>query len=158
MNNYPILGADHQPPDIFLKGLGDLSNVMVWVKFRDNPTVSTQETFATVVKSHYICGKLGGFNSGHFHIFSAGWTDLEEGKMMKYKDETAGNPACLHGLSGIEVKGRYARFFLDIGSADELSLEILLNMLIGFSRDIVPLDQVIIGGAKSERPGNYDVP
>merc|ERR1712217_519557 len=70
---------------------------------------------------------------------------------MGYKSHSHDNlPACIHELGQLEFKAHWARFFLDIGTTDELSLDILINMLIGFSTDYVTILQIILGGDNIE--------
>lgn len=38
--------------------------------------------------------------------------------------------------SDAEFKGSWARFHVDLGTADELALDVLLNMLVGFSFEV----------------------
>ena len=39
-----------------------------------------------------------------------------------------------------------------MGTSDELSLDILINTLIGFSRDLAGLQRVVVGGVNSDWP------
>jgi len=41
--------------------------------------------------------------------------------------------------SDAEFKGSWARFHIDLGTADELAFDILINMLVGFSFEVRPL-------------------
>jgi hypothetical protein len=38
-----------------------------------------------------------------------------------------------------EFKGSWARFHVDLGTADELAFDVLINMLVGFSFEVFRL-------------------
>lgn len=38
-----------------------------------------------------------------------------------------------------EFKGSWARFHVDLGTADELAMDVLINMLVGFSFEVCRL-------------------
>jgi len=41
---------------------------------------------------------------------------------------------------------------LDMGTCDELSLDVLINSFMGFSRDLAGLKRIVVGGANSDWP------
>merc|ERR1712118_539231 len=101
------------------------------------------------IKAFFIVGKLGGYNSLNLQTFFAGDADPS---FFQYNDTEAEQkiPACFHELGNIEFKGRWARFFLDIGTADELSIDVLINLLVGLSSDVIPIAQIILGGENDD--------
>jgi hypothetical protein len=57
-------------------------------------------------------------------------------------------PACVfHAMGGPEYKGRWARAWFDLGSADEMCVDVLINSLITFCREYFGLKTLVIGGA-----------
>ena len=45
-------------------------------------------------------------------------------------------PSCVfHAMGGPEYKGKWARAWFDLGSADELCVDVLINAFIQFSRE-----------------------
>ena len=48
----------------------------------------------------------------------------------------------MHECTDVEFKGSWARFHLDMGTADELAFDILINMLVGFSAEVAGFTQV----------------
>merc|ERR1712224_719476 len=113
------------------------------VEFKDFPGDSVREDFEEAIKAFFITGRLGGFNSLNLQVFFSGEAELT---FFHYSNNDAKDkmPACFHELGNIEFNGRWARFFVDMGTTDELSSDILINMLIGFSKDIFTLSQIII--------------
>jgi hypothetical protein len=151
-----ILGknsGDFSVPIVTFRDLEDLSSLWVWVEFKDYPGDLTKENFDEAIKAFFIAGKLGGFNSLNLQVFFSGEAELS---FFQYNLHDARDkmPSCFHELGDIEYDGRWARFFLDMGTTDELSPDILINMLIGFSKDITTLSQIILGGENSnwQRP------
>lgn len=60
--------------------------------------------------------------------------------------------ACFHELGNIEFRDSWARFSLDMGTTDELSLDILINLLIGFSKEFTTFTEIILGGENLDWP------
>lgn len=132
-------------PKIIFRELEDPSNLWLWIQFENEPTARDKENFEEAIKAFFITGRLGGFNSLNLQVFYAGEIDIS---FFKYKtdDTDKKTPAYFHELGDIEYKGTWARFFLDIGTADELSVDILVNMLVGFSKEFVALSKIVLGG------------
>jgi hypothetical protein len=145
LNSKEQLEQNISSTKITFRKVEDYSYMWVWVEFSDYPTNRVKENFEDAIKSFYITGKLGGFNSLNLQIFYAGEVELS---WFKYNNEEIHSkiPACFHELGTIEFKGCWTRFFLDMGTTDELSIDILINVLIGFSKDFATITQVILGG------------
>lgn len=72
----------------------------------------------------------------------------------------------MHELSEIETNGLWARiksisnsvwihefsFRLDMGTADELCLDVLINTILTFSKEYVGIKNLIIGGVNKDWP------
>jgi hypothetical protein len=43
---------------------------------------------------------------------------------------------CAVCASDVEFKGSWGRFHIDLGTADELAFDVLLNTLVGFSHEV----------------------
>jgi hypothetical protein len=56
-------------------------------------------------------------------------------------------PSCVfHAMGGPEYKGKWARAWFDLGSADELCVDVLINAFIQFSREYFGIKTLVIGG------------
>lgn len=111
-----------------------------------------------------MLGRLGAFNSGNlqmsqgrgiaegaydntrlasaagsvFHDFSPR-TDLDDGR--------GGSVAVTDEDGALEIQGRWARAWVNLGTADELAFDVLLNALQTLATEEVPaLSKVIVGG------------
>lgn len=58
----------------------------------------------------------------------------------------------LHDVGEAEYKGSWARFRVDMGTCDELAIDVLINMLLGFSKDFCGLRKIYVGGANRSWP------
>jgi len=141
--------GDLTTPKVSFRLLKDFSNIWIWVQFKAYPSDSEKENFEEAIKAFFITGKLGGFNSINLQIFYSGETDFSFFHYCnKDADETI--PAFLHELGKIEFKGKWARFYLDMGTCDELSLDILVNLLIGFSKEFSTFSHIVFGGENTD--------
>lgn len=136
-------------PKVTFRQLEDMSNLWVWLEFKAHPSNLDRDNLQEAIKAFFIVGKLGGYNSLNLQMFFAGDADPS---FFQYNDTEAEQkiPACFHELGEIEFRGKWARFFLDIGTADELSIDVLLNMLLGFSKDFFPITKILMGGDNAD--------
>eukprot|EP00959_Pyramimonas_sp_CCMP1952_P184584 3859593-Pyramimonas_sp.AAC.3 len=94
---------------------------------------------------------------------------LEQGQEisnMKYDVQKATDEpllALFHNMDEVEYEGNWARFWIDLGTADELSIDILINSLTQLSREYVGIKQLVVGGYNddwregTERKGGGDL-
>lgn len=61
-------------------------------------------------------------------------------------------PALMHNMSPLEVRGDWARFWVDLGTSDAFALDVLINTLQCLDRDIVEIEEVLIGGLQEDWP------
>ena len=144
----------------------------LWFEAGGDPNAKTQnwtpgdaELLDGVLTAWFMLGRLGGFNSGNlqmsqgagiasteydttqlasaatsvFHDFSPR-TDLD--------DDGKGNSRPITDEDGsIEVQGKWARAWVNCGTADELAFDVLLNALATLANEDVPaLSKVMVGG------------
>ena len=60
----------------------------------------------------------------------------------------------LHDVGETEFRGTWARFQVDMGTCDEMAFDVLINALLGFSKDFFGLKKIYVGG----RNKNWPVP
>merc|ERR1712217_62886 len=127
---------------IIFRKLKNFSNLNIMIEFKDDLLERDRDNFEDAIKAFFITGKLGGFNSLNLQVFFSGEIELS---FFNYsQNETSKIPAYLHNLGLIEFKGCWARFNLDMGTTDELSIDILTNVLIGFSHEYATILQIVI--------------
>ena len=123
------------------------NNLWIWVESH-NPIAEQEEPLVDeVFKAWFVLGKLGGFNSENMQVQS----NFFEVSRMTYDMELANGesdvPACVfHAMGGPEYKGRWARAWFDLGSADEMCVDVLINAFIQLSREYFGIKTLVIGG------------
>jgi len=143
--NYVKGFSDFAEIQVSFRDIIDLSDLWIWIRFQTLPRQSDRDDLCDVVNAYYISGKLGGFNSLNLQIFFAGEADLNS-FTYDNKSGSLAAPAYFHDYTSAEFKGIWACFKLDLGTADELSIDVLINILIGFSRNFSCLSEIVFGG------------
>ena len=128
----------------------DPFNCWIWIKFSESPTQDEKNYIDGVFDSWYVIGRLGGFNSENLQSHDEG-ADLS---WMSYDSERACStlPSLMHNIGQLEYQGQWARCWVDLGTCDPLSIDILINSLRQIDIDIVELQEVIIGGENEDWP------
>ena len=57
-------------------------------------------------------------------------------------------PSCFHNIGDLEFQGTVGRVWIDMGTADMLALDVLVNALTVLSSDHVGIKRLTIGGEK----------
>lgn len=131
----------------------------------NNWTPEDADLLDGVLTAWFMLGRLGGFNSENLQLSqgrgvasrSYDTAPLATAATAVFHDfsprtDVASPSLGNNGNEGeeegaIEVQGRWARAWVNLGSADELALDILLNSLATLAAEEVPaLSRVIVGG------------
>lgn len=112
------------------------------------PSPMEQQYVEEVFSSWFLLGKLGGFNAENLQVQEAG-TDIS---YLSYDLETASNSfmALMHNTSEFEYQGTWGRCWFDLGTADAIALDVLINALEQLSKDYVTIKQIVIGGENED--------
>jgi len=127
----------------------DPTNLWVWMELYDYPMESERKLVEEVVDAWFTLGHLGAYNCLNLQVLEQG----QEVSNMKYDLKHAAEESLLalfHNMDEVEYKGNWARFWLDMGTADELSVDILINSLTQLSREYVGIKQLVIGGVNDD--------
>eukprot|EP00963_Diacronema_lutheri_P008435 scaffold752_cov322-Pavlova_lutheri.AAC.32 len=126
----------------------DNFSLWVWWELDDVPGSAEREALEEVVKSWFLLGRLGAFNTMNLQVFEK----EEDVSHMKYSQKIAREaPAALfHSMSEFEYNGKWARCWFDLGTADELALDVLINTLNGMLEHMIPIRRVVFGGENSD--------
>jgi hypothetical protein len=66
-------------------------------------------------------------------------------------------PSLMHNMGAVEFNGAWAKCWFDLGTADALALDVLLNALETLSLDYVSIQRVVIGEEPEEvEEGDFD--
>ena len=135
----------------------DVNQFSLWVWVELNPKASTEdkEVLAEVFKAWYVLGKLGGFNDSRLQVAEYAITAVHAISNMPYQLPAKGDEPCyFHAMGDCQFKGNWMRCWyalmrrccgerahgrvrrrFDMGTADEIALDMLINSLDTFSQE-----------------------
>ena len=128
----------------------DPFNCWIWLKFLEVPAQGERNYIDGVLDSWYVIGRLGGFNAENMQTNDSG-SDLS---WMNYDNDEASKamPALMHNLGQLEYQDSWARFWVDFGTSDSLTIDVLINVLRQLDSDVVQIEELFIGGVNSNWP------
>ena len=128
----------------------DPFNCWIWLRFPMALGQGERGYLETALDSWFFLGKLGGFNAENLQAHEAGaelsWLAWDGGSAAQAL------PALMHNMSPLEVRGDWARFWVDLGTSDAFALDVLINTLQCLDRDIVEIEELLIGGLQEDWP------
>lgn len=128
----------------------DWFNLWIWLEFTDFPTEREKQLIDELFNSWFLLGKLGGFNAINMQVQEAG-LDISQ---LDYDSALVedGMMSVMHNMADVEYEDNWARCWVDLGTADAIALDILINALQQFSQDYVGIEQIIVGGQNENWP------
>ena len=124
--------------------------VTLWFESSTPWTPDAADLLDGVLTAWFLLGRLGGFNSSNLQL-SRG-----DGIAARSYDAAllpSASLATLHDCGEVETRGTLARASVNLGTADELALDVLANALGTLARDAVPsLTRFVVGGDRPEWP------
>lgn len=141
-------GEDALPEVVFRSS--DSFDLWFWMELYSPPAEAEIEMLQEVVNSWYMLGRLGAFNSGNLQVLYSPSGMKDD---MEYESEGVDGdvlPSSLHDMSPLESNGSSVRFWVDMGTSDELAIDILLNALISFSKEHVGIRRITVGGENED--------
>ncbi|WP_320674587.1 DUF3531 family protein [Prochlorococcus sp. MIT 1341] len=122
----------------------DPFNCWLWLRFAHVPSHGERKYLDGILDSWYVIGRLGGFNAENLQAHQES-NDLS---FMNYDNDQASLaiPALMHNLGQVEYKDSWARFWVDFGTCDSISIDILINLLSHTDSQLLDLEEIVIGG------------
>lgn len=141
--------GEDAPPDVVFRR-ADSFDLWLWLELYSPPAEAEVEMLQEVVNSWYMLGRLGAYNSANLQVLysASGIRDELEYETGGVDSEML--PSSLHDMNPLESNGSWVRFWVDMGTSDELALDILLNALINFSKEHVGIRQIVVGGENDD--------
>ena len=123
----------------------------LWFEFCDPPSSREKELLDSCIKAWFLVGKLGGFNSQNQQVHMNASDDLA---FFEYRTEDLEESmgSFIHDCGEVEYRKTWARVRVDMGTADEIALDVLINMMIGYSKDWAGLKKIYLGGSNKSWP------
>ncbi len=129
----------------------DPFNCWIWLRFAHPPGQGERGYVETAFDSWFFLGKLGGFNAENLQTHEQEGAELS---WMVYSADDAATamPALMHNLGQLEYQGAWARCWVDLGTSDAFALDVLINTLGQLDRDVVEIEELVIGGVNEDWP------
>ncbi|MDB9345275.1 DUF3531 family protein [Nodularia spumigena CS-586/05] len=125
-------------------------DVWIWLKFTTIPSGREKQYLEEVFNSWFYLGKLGAFNAENLQVQKTGL----EISYMNYDPEGYDKSllALMHNMGEFEYEGQWARCWFDMGTADAIALDILINALKQLNQEYVAIEELYIGGENEDWP------
>lgn len=117
----------------------------IWFELYGSPSDRDVDLLGSVLQSWYVMGRLGAFNSSNLQLASSSMEydplyDADKGfKVM---------PSSFHDIGNVEFQDNWGRVWVDLGTADFFSIDVLLNCLTVMSSEYLGIQQVVFGGRR----------
>ena len=134
--------GEEMPPKIEFRN-ADPFEVWVWIELYGPPAGGTGEMLQEVINSWFMLGRLGAYDSSNLQVL---YSDGTQGFEYDDQHDTTSLQSTMHDMGEIEYRGNWARFWVDMGTSDELAFDILINALKTYSREHVGIRQILFGG------------
>ena len=128
----------------------DPFNCWLWIRFSEPPSQGERNYVDGVFASWYVIGRLGGFNAENLQVNDAG-SDLS---WMGYDNDGAESamPALMHNIGQLEYQNDWGRCWVDLGTADGVASDVLINALRQLDSDVVQIEELVVGGVNKNWP------
>ncbi|KAL2608427.1 hypothetical protein R1flu_027000 [Riccia fluitans] len=145
----PLTGSS-VPMTVVFKADFDATDANVWLELYASPSEKDLDTIGSVLRSWYLLGRLGAFNSMNMQL-----TELPIDARLSYSTDKAGEalPSLFHNIGDLEFQDNWGRFWVDFGTSDPVAMDVLINALTAVSSEHVGIKQLIFGG---EKLGDWD--
>ncbi|KAL8048953.1 hypothetical protein ABFX02_07G101400 [Erythranthe guttata] len=117
----------------------------IWFELYGSPSDRDVDLLGSIIQSWYVMGRLGAFNSSNLQL---GNSSMEYDPLY---DEDKGfkvMPSSFHDISDVEFQDNWGRVWVDLGTADFFSIDVLLNCLTVLSSEYLGIQQVVFGGRR----------
>ncbi|MEA5420222.1 DUF3531 family protein [Spirulina sp. CCNP1310] len=125
-------------------------DLWIWIEFETVATGQEQQYLEEVFNSWFYLGKLGAFNAENLQVSEYG----EDLSYLDYRQDEAEQAmmAPMHNMGEFEYLGTWGRCWFDLGTSDNIALDVLINALSHLSNDYIAIHQVIFGGENEDWP------
>ncbi|BBN18631.1 hypothetical protein MPTK1_8g04100 [Marchantia polymorpha subsp. ruderalis] len=140
----PVTGSAI-PMTVTFKADFDATDAHVWLELFGSPSDKDLETIGSVLRSWYLLGRLGAFNSMNMQL-----TQLPIDARLSYSNDRAAEalPSAFHNIGDLEFQDNWGRFWVDFGTSDPVAMDVLINAFSAVSSDHVGIKQLVFGGQK----------
>ncbi|KAG8369413.1 hypothetical protein BUALT_Bualt14G0008500 [Buddleja alternifolia] len=117
----------------------------IWFELYGSPSDRDVDLLGSVIQSWYVMGRLGAFNSANLQL---GNSSMEYDPLYDADKGSKVMPSSFHDIGDVEFQDNWGRVWVDLGTADFFSIDVLLNCLTVLSSEYLGIQQVVFGGRR----------
>ncbi|XP_065851182.1 uncharacterized protein [Euphorbia lathyris] len=125
----------------------DFSNSYIWFEFYNGPLEKDIALICDTIRAWHIIGRLGGCNSMNMQLSQSTFERRPNYDAIQGANV---NPTTFYNIGDFEIQDNLARIWVDIGTAEALILDVLINALTQISSDHIGIKQLVFGGSEFE--------
>ncbi|XP_058068252.1 uncharacterized protein LOC131217353 isoform X1 [Magnolia sinica] len=125
----------------------DFSNSYIWFEFYNAPLSNDISLICDTIRSWHIVGRLGGLNSMNMQLSQAPLDKRPSYDAIQGANVT---PTTFYNIGDLDIQDNLARLWVDIGTSEQLLLDVLINALTQISSDFIGIKQLVFGGSEFE--------
>ncbi|XP_015884177.3 uncharacterized protein LOC107419858 isoform X1 [Ziziphus jujuba] len=115
----------------------------IWFELFGSPSDRDVDLIGSVIQSWYVMGRLGAFNSTNLQLAN---TSMEFDPLYDADKGFKALPSSFHDISDVEFQDNWGRVWVDLGTADNFAIDVLLNCLTVLSSEYLGIQQIVFGG------------
>ncbi|XP_057779195.1 uncharacterized protein LOC130997784 isoform X1 [Salvia miltiorrhiza] len=117
----------------------------IWFELYGSPSDRDVDLLGSVIQSWYVMGRLGAFNTANLQLANS---SMEHDPLYDADKGFKVMPSSFHDISDVEFQDNWGRVWVDLGTADIFSIDVLLNCLTVLSSEYLGIQQVVFGGRR----------
>ncbi|GAU43889.1 hypothetical protein TSUD_399370 [Trifolium subterraneum] len=115
----------------------------IWFEFYGSPSDRDVYLIGSVIQAWYVMGRLGAFNSSNLQMSNS---SMEYDPLYDSDKGFKVMPSSFHDIGDVEFQDNWGRVWVDLGTADYVAIDVLLNCLTGLSSEYLGIQQIVFGG------------
>ncbi|KAG9145149.1 hypothetical protein Leryth_008936 [Lithospermum erythrorhizon] len=117
----------------------------IWFELYGSPSDRDVDLLGSVIQAWYVMGRLGAYNSSNLQLANS---SMEYDPLYDADKGFNVMPSSFHDISDVEFQDNWGRVWVDLGTSDILSIDVLLNCLTVLSSGYLGIQQVVFGGRR----------
>ncbi|KAF5737856.1 hypothetical protein HS088_TW13G00747 [Tripterygium wilfordii] len=117
----------------------------IWFELLGSPTDQDVDIIGSVVQAWYVMGRLGAFNSSNLQV---GNQSMDYNPIYDADKGFNVMPSSFHEIGDVEFQDNWGRVWVDLGTSDFFSIDVLLNCFTVLSSEYLGIQQVVFGGRR----------
>lgn len=117
----------------------------IWFQLYGSPSDRDVDLLGHVIQAWYVMGRLGAYNSFNLQLANA---SMEYNPLYDSDKGSKVMPSSFHDISDVEFQDNWGRVWVDLGTTDFFSIDVLLNCLTVLNSEYLGIQQVVFGGRR----------